>query len=211
MWLLRVFADSQLRATDKIIAWAISYFLNRESWQAFPSHKKLARMCGVSVRTSEYATGNLERAGYLAISRKANCSNTYEMSLPQETGVGTADFAVGVPQPVAGGTATSCGSVPQHVAPEPLIEPLIEPLKSSGAKNETEDKESGERAPMGPSEADLSYEAYELVASHCSATQPEILDRRLRRKFPAAAERLAQLQACIAAGKDIEGLAAEAA
>jgi hypothetical protein len=95
-------------------------------------------MCGVSIRTSEYATGNLEKAGYLSISRKANCSNRYEMSLPQATTVGTATDCDRVPQQIAGATATHCGGVPQHVAPEPLsitseVTSYIKPLKEEAA------------------------------------------------------------------------------
>jgi hypothetical protein len=117
MWLQRVFADRKLRPTDKTIAWGISFHLSSDHRQAWPSHKTLAKMCGVSIRTSEYATGNLEKAGYLSIGRKANCSNRYEMSLPQAT---TATDCDRVPQQIAGATATHCGGVPQPIAPEPL-------------------------------------------------------------------------------------------
>jgi hypothetical protein len=78
-------------------------------------------MCGVSIRTSEYATGNLEKAGYLSISRKANCSNRYEMSLPQATTVGTATDCDRVPQQIAGATATHCGGYRNTLHPNLLV------------------------------------------------------------------------------------------
>jgi hypothetical protein len=134
MWLKKIFEDRKLRPTDKNIAWAISSFLNADSRQAFPSHKRLSQMCAVSIRTSEYATGNLEAAGYLTVSRMANCNNRYEMTLPNHVAV-PQPVAVaddwedeGVPHDVAGGTATHCGSVPHSIAPEPLTEPITEPF-----------------------------------------------------------------------------------
>ena len=69
MWLKKIFEDRKLRPTDKNIAWAISSFLNADSRQAFPSHKRLAQMCAVSIRTSEYATGASSRATWPTVSR----------------------------------------------------------------------------------------------------------------------------------------------
>jgi hypothetical protein len=134
MWLKKIFEDRKLRPTDKNIAWAISSFLNADSRQAFPSHKRLAQMCAVSIRTSEYATGNLEAAGYLTVSRMANRNNRYEMTLPNHVAVPQSVAVAddwedeGVPHDVAGGTATHCGSVPHSIAPEPLTEPTTEPF-----------------------------------------------------------------------------------
>jgi hypothetical protein len=170
MWLQRVFADRKLRPTDKNIAWGISFYLNADSRQSWPSHKSLAKMCGVSIRTSEYATSNLEKAGYLSVSRKANCSNRYEMSLPK---AGTATDCDRVPQQTAGATATHCGGVPQHVAPEPLsitsevtsdIKPLIS-TQNQYLENE-ESKWVGERGPAG-----LESEPSKIVISEALARQ----------------------------------------
>jgi hypothetical protein len=123
-----------------------------------------------SLGTSEYATSNLEKAGYLSVSRKANCSNRYEMSLPK---AGTATDCDRVPQQTAGATATHCGGVPQHVAPEPLsitsevtsdIKPLIS-TQNQYLENE-ESKWVGERGPAG-----LESEPTKIVVSEALARQ----------------------------------------
>jgi DNA-binding transcriptional MocR family regulator len=138
MWLKEVFADRKLKSTDKNIAWAISSFLSADKRQAWPSHKRLAQMSGVGIRTSEYATRNLETAGYLTVSRKVNCSNRYEMTLPHARAVPHAhavvddDWDAPVPHVHAVGTAQACGVVPHATAHEPTTEPTTEPF-SSGA------------------------------------------------------------------------------
>lgn len=179
MWLKKIFEDQKLRPTDKNIAWAISSFLNADSRQAFPSHKRLARMCAVSIRTSEYATGNLEAAGYLTVSRMANCNNRYEMTLPNHVAV-PQPVAVaddwddeGVPHHVAGGTAKDCGSVPHPIAPEPLTELCTEPFIGSVAppsaspteKANLEGKEGvGEQEPIKFSPTNRGPEKFSMDA-----------------------------------------------
>jgi hypothetical protein len=230
MWVKQVLA-ADISPTAKVIGVAISIHMNGDTRQAWPSHSTLARMCGVEKRTSERGVKELEKAGLLHISRVANRSNRYEMRRLKgadqdgtDEDVGRVPTAMVVPPDEDGTTPLT------RMSPEPLniTSDLTAEYNLKGSSDidgevvvclegtppsptHLKEKESGERAPMGPSEADLSFEAYSLVAKHCSATQPEILDRQLRRKFPAAAERLAQLQSWIAAGKDIEGLAAEAA
>jgi hypothetical protein len=78
MWVKQVLA-SDISPTAKIIGVAISIHINGDCRQAWPSHSSLARMCSVEKRTSERAVKELEKAGLLTVSRKANCSNRYEM------------------------------------------------------------------------------------------------------------------------------------
>jgi hypothetical protein len=79
MWLIEIMGRRDLTAITKTIAVAISLHLNSNSWQAWPSRKRLAEMCSVSVRTVERAVKELERTGFLRVSRKSNCANRYEM------------------------------------------------------------------------------------------------------------------------------------
>jgi hypothetical protein len=128
MWLKKVFEDRNLKSTDKNIAWAISSYMNADSRQAWPSHKRLAQMCGVGIRTSEYGTRNLEVAGYLTVSRKASCNNRYEMTIPHALAVSETVRDTPIPHVHAVDTAQACGMIPHVPAPEPLTEPSIEPF-----------------------------------------------------------------------------------
>jgi hypothetical protein len=129
MWLKKVFEDRKLKSTDKNIAWAISSYMNADSRQAWPSHKRLAQMCGVGIRTSEYGTRNLEAAGYLTVSRRASCNNRYEMTVPHALAVSEAVPGHPIPHVPAVDTAQTCGVIPHVPAPEPLTELLTEPFQ----------------------------------------------------------------------------------
>ncbi len=149
MWLKQVFKDRKLTATEKNIAWAISYHLNSQTRQGWPGHAVLSEMCGVGYRTSQYATSALEKAGYLRISRRANCANRYEMALPKGTArdCGTPPHGVAVPP------APHCGTPPHGAAPEPLN--ITSDRTTDRTLSKREDKvngsgEVGERAPAGP-------------------------------------------------------------
>jgi Helix-turn-helix domain len=79
MWTIAILGHPTLSPTAKNVGVAISIHMNGDSWQAWPSHQRLAKMCSISKRTAERSTRELEEAGLLSISRKANCPNRYEM------------------------------------------------------------------------------------------------------------------------------------
>lgn len=87
MWVKQILADRMLSPTAKNIGVAISIHMNSIHKEAWPSHSRLARMCGVAKRTSERATRELERAGHLRVTHRSNTlasgneprSNLYEM------------------------------------------------------------------------------------------------------------------------------------
>jgi Helix-turn-helix domain len=134
MWVKQVLGHPTLSPTAKVVGVAISMHLNADSWQAWPSHLRIAKMCSISKRTAERGTKELEGAGLLTISRKANCANRYEMrggtdgdndsDSPDDTGVSTA---------VTVGTDEDVASVPTGMSPEPLIEPLYRTRNGSAS------------------------------------------------------------------------------
>jgi Helix-turn-helix domain len=169
MWVRQVLA-SDISPTAKVIGVAISIHMNGDYRQAWPSHSALARMCSVEKRTSERAVKELEKAALLAVSRKANCSNRYEMRrVPTGESVGTDEDDASVPTAIVLPPDEDGTTPPTWMSPEPLnitsertsdIEPLIEPLKeeapprsSSFLENSSlvvaakaERKESGEQS-----------------------------------------------------------------
>jgi hypothetical protein len=100
--------------------------MNGQSWQAWPSHTRLAKMCSISKRTAERATKELESFELLHVSRQANCANRYEMRGGTDTDDATdRDDATdgrdgGVPTAVSLGTDEDDGGVPTRMSPEPL-------------------------------------------------------------------------------------------
>jgi hypothetical protein len=122
MWVLDVLEHPTLSPTAKNIGVAISIHMNGDTRQAWPSHPRLARMCSVAKRTAERATQELERAGLLLVSRKANCSNRYEMRrVPTGETVGTDQDDDRVPTAVTVGTDASVGGYRRQCRPNLLI------------------------------------------------------------------------------------------
>lgn len=138
MWVKQVLA-SDISPTAKVIGVAISIHMNGDSREAWPSHSTLAEMCSVAPRTSERAVKELEKAGLLHVSRKANCSNRYEMrKVASAELVGTDEDVDRVPTAVSLPPDEDGTTPPTRMSPEPLnitsertsdIKPLREPLK----------------------------------------------------------------------------------
>ena len=172
VWVLDVLGHPKLSPTAKNIGVAISIHMNGEFRQAWPSQKRLAKMCSVSKRTAERATKELEAVGLIHVSRKANCANRYEMrkvSARTDAGDGR------VPTAMTVGTDSHVGGVPTAMSPEPLditsertsnIEPLMEeaPPSSSFGNSDVVAKEerkgSGERERASRTESKPMFTDY---------------------------------------------------
>jgi DNA-binding transcriptional MocR family regulator len=130
MWVKQILAHPDLLPTTKNIGVAISVFMNADSREAWPSHRMLAEMCSVTERTSYRAIQELEAAGFLSISRKANCANRYEMRKPPLTGVSVPGRVRDTP-PLTRMSPSPDSRVTYpltRTSPEPLTEPSIEPF-----------------------------------------------------------------------------------
>ena len=160
MWTTAILAHPTLSPTAKVVGVAISLHVNGDSWQAWPSHQRLAKMCSISKRTAERGTKELEDVGLLYVSRKANCANRYEMRGGTERDDDTEvsrDMSrdMGVPTQVSLGTDEDVARVPTRMSPEPLIESLIEPLiiaRPSASQCEGLDREEEKEERKGSSE-----------------------------------------------------------
>ena len=127
MWVKQILAHPDLLPTTKNIGVAISVYMNADSRQAWPSHRMLAEMCSVTERTSYRAIQELEAAGFLSISRKANCANRYEMRKPPLTGPERVRDTPSLTE--MSPTPDSRVTYPlTRMSPEPLTEPSIEPF-----------------------------------------------------------------------------------
>src|SRR6476660_6590279 len=125
MWAAQVLKNRKLKARCKAVAWAISRHLNRHNRQAWPSQRTLAEEAGMSRTQVQFSIQQLEAHGHLTVKigparRKGNIHLIYEPKFAPSR----AEVASGRGQ---GGPDVKAGVAPTS-RPEPLIEPLTEPL-----------------------------------------------------------------------------------
>lgn len=80
----RIIEDSTLKAADKSVYMALSYYADNDTSECYPKRETLMRMAGVSDKTLSKAIRRLEDCGYIAVNgaRRKNGqwrSNTYSL------------------------------------------------------------------------------------------------------------------------------------
>ena len=78
-------ADSDLNATAKVVAHAISTYMNKSGY-AYPGSKTIARRSSLSTRTVDKAIKQIERAGFLKVARVSGGNgktNSYQALLSE--------------------------------------------------------------------------------------------------------------------------------
>jgi Helix-turn-helix domain len=176
--------DADLPARATLVGLAVATWMNRDG-HAFPSQSTIARACGLSVRTVQKATRELEAKGLLDVQRSTGRrSHRYQAIVPVE-----AESPVGTSHPTRGSsdeTRTSAQSTSQSGAPnrEPGSHESIGSLKES-VESGLSYISSCYRCDHDFLNADLD-ENY--MCSTCRATSPDLspehqetLDRLIRR------------------------------
>lgn len=104
-WREAVAASTTLTPTQRLVAWRLADYANRDGTNAWPSHDRLARDCGLKDRSSvQRAIKALIHAGFLMLARKANPmlglkTNSYSLVIPERRGATASSLAL-----VNGGT-----------------------------------------------------------------------------------------------------------
>ena len=95
-------ADSMsLTHTQRLVAFRLASYANKDGTEARPSHDRLARECGLKDRSSvQRAIKVLLRDGFLVLARKANPmlgfkTNSYTLAFPERRGATAPSLAFG--------------------------------------------------------------------------------------------------------------------
>jgi hypothetical protein len=120
-------------------------FWNRDTGEAFPSVRTLARQVNWSPSSVDRGIHTLVERGYLTLVGKRGLTNVYAVRCPNKMGQEEAQDSV--PRPwdrVSQHPGTSCPT--QAGTEEPLTEPFTEPLIKSSLRSDEEKEEGvGER------------------------------------------------------------------
>jgi hypothetical protein len=150
IWQRQIMANPDLASGTKLIAWAISTHINRNSRVAWPGMIRLTAMVAGSRSTTKRAIKDLEAGGHFKVMRSrsaANHNNTnrYELTLKRfGNGRVTGGAEMDPPRSVGG------PRVGPPMDPKPLTEPLNQPLPYGGdlrsppPKNPTEKRQEPE-------------------------------------------------------------------
>src|SRR5262245_51946878 len=86
-WVKRILKDRELNPHFKVVAVALSMYLNRKTKTAWPEVRTLAEMCGISKTYAHQAVRALQRRGYLSIEARrfsGKLHNIYQPALPEQ-------------------------------------------------------------------------------------------------------------------------------
>lgn len=173
-----VFTSSEASGGDRLVLLALADHAGRDEWVAWPSVARLARSARLSPRAAQYALRRLERDGRIVragesrnrtvVWRVVKDPGIDRLEAPQADGEGA--------EPAGGAVLAGCNSRQvegairdrlrvQPVAPEPSIEPPVEPVE----EDRTRESELVAPLPVLPSAGDNVDElrAYlQCVADH---------------------------------------------
>lgn len=78
-----IFDDKRLNSSDKVVYMALARFANNETQEARPSMPKLIKTTGLVENTVRKSIKQLERFGYIEISKETGKVNYYQLNDPQ--------------------------------------------------------------------------------------------------------------------------------
>lgn len=131
-WLRQVFSNPKYSQRAKIVATVISWHLNRNTWEAWPSYSTLARLTCLSPRTCKRAVKELAAGRDLSVQRrsvggKKNLPNRYRPVLRSAGQRCRVTDDADAPE-MTPGSVTADTRVVSPLTPKPLNEPPKEPL-----------------------------------------------------------------------------------